>query len=96
MRGPLVGAPGFGAMAYLSDVVGFGDDDLSIVLDDAPTADILRWRRFGSMCESDTTGGYPSRSSDEAPEISRFALSQTASNIGSVSRPVNVFCWLGW
>ena len=37
----------FGAMAYLSDVVGLGDDDLSIVWDDAPTADILRWRRFG-------------------------------------------------
>ena len=37
----------FGAMAYLSDAVGLGDDDLSIGWDDAPTADILRWRRFG-------------------------------------------------
>jgi hypothetical protein len=36
----------FGAMAYLSDVMGLGDDDLSIGWDDAPTADILRWRRF--------------------------------------------------
>jgi hypothetical protein len=34
-------------MAYLSDVVGLGDDDLSIGWDDTPTADILRWRRFG-------------------------------------------------
>jgi len=37
----------YGAMAYLSEVVGLGDDDLSIGWDDAPTADILRWRRFG-------------------------------------------------
>ena len=37
----------FGAMAYLSDVVGLGDDDLRIGWDDAPAADILRWRRFG-------------------------------------------------
>ena len=37
----------FGAMAYVSDVIGLGDDDLSIGWDDAPTADILRWRRFG-------------------------------------------------
>ena len=37
----------FGALAYLSDVVGLGEEDLSIGWDDAPTADILRWRRFG-------------------------------------------------
>jgi hypothetical protein len=34
-------------MAYLSDVVGLGDDDLSIGWDDEPAVDILRWRRFG-------------------------------------------------
>lgn len=37
----------FGAMAYLSDMVGLGDEDLNIGWDDAPAADILRWRRFG-------------------------------------------------
>ncbi len=37
----------FGAMAYLSDVVGLGDDDLHIGWDDTATADILRWRKFG-------------------------------------------------
>ena len=37
----------FGAVAYLSDVVGLGDDDLSIGWDDTPAADVLRWRRFG-------------------------------------------------
>ena len=37
----------FGAMAYLSDVVGLGDDDLNIGWDDTPAADVLRWRRFG-------------------------------------------------
>ena len=37
----------FGAMAYLSEIAGLGDDDLSIGWDDAPAADILRWRRFG-------------------------------------------------
>lgn len=37
----------FGAMAYLSDMVGLGDEDLSIGWDDTPAADILRWRRFG-------------------------------------------------
>jgi hypothetical protein len=37
----------FGAMAYLSEVVGLADEDLSIGWDDAPAADILRWRWFG-------------------------------------------------
>ena len=37
----------FGAMAYLSDMVGLGDEDLNIGWDDAPAVDILRWRRFG-------------------------------------------------
>jgi hypothetical protein len=37
----------FGTMAYLSDIVGLGDEDLSITWDDTPVADILRWRRFG-------------------------------------------------
>lgn len=26
----------------------------------------------------------------------RLAVSSTSSSIASVSRPVNVFCWLGW
>ena len=34
-------------MAYLSDIVGLGDEDLKIGWDDAPAVDILRWRRFG-------------------------------------------------
>lgn len=37
----------FGAMHYLGELVGLGDEDLSITWDDAPAADILRWRRFG-------------------------------------------------
>lgn len=37
----------FGAMQYLGELVGLGDEDLSITWDDAPAADILRWRRFG-------------------------------------------------
>jgi hypothetical protein len=37
----------FGTMAYLSDLVGLGDEDLNITWDDTPVADILRWRRFG-------------------------------------------------
>ena len=37
----------FGAMAYLSDMVGLGDEDLKIGWDDTPAVDILRWRRFG-------------------------------------------------
>jgi hypothetical protein len=37
----------FGTMAYLSEIVGLGDEDLSITWDDTPVADILRWRRFG-------------------------------------------------
>ena len=31
-----------------------------------------------------------------APPASATARAKTASSIGSVSRPVNVFCWLGW
>lgn len=37
----------FGAMAYLTETVGFSDLDWDITWDDAPMADILRWRRFG-------------------------------------------------
>jgi hypothetical protein len=37
----------FGAMAYLGDLVGLGDGDVSIDWEDTPVADILRWRRFG-------------------------------------------------
>ena len=35
------------ARLEIVELVGLGDDDLSIGWDDAPTADILRWRRFG-------------------------------------------------
>ena len=31
-----------------------------------------------------------------AQRVSAAARANTASSIGSVSRPVNVFCWLGW
>ena len=37
----------FGTMAYLSDLVGLGEEGLNITWDDTPIADILRWRRFG-------------------------------------------------
>ncbi len=37
----------FGAMQYLGELVGLGDEDLTITWDDTPAADILRWRRFG-------------------------------------------------
>lgn len=33
----------------------------------------------------------------ESYELARAtARSMTSSNIGTVNRPVNVFCWLGW
>jgi acetyl esterase len=37
-----------------------------------------------------------SRPPNHRAEASRTARAKTASSIGSVSRPVNVFCWLGW
>lgn len=37
----------YGALAYVGEVLGLGDEDLSITWDDTPVADILRWRRFG-------------------------------------------------
>ena len=37
----------------------------------------------------------PRKGYASAPASSR-ALANTASIISSVSRPVNVFCWLGW
>ncbi len=37
----------FGAMAWLADLVGVADDDVSIDWEDTPVADVLRWRRFG-------------------------------------------------
>jgi len=37
----------YGTMAYLSDLVGLTDEELSIGWDDTPLADILRWKRFG-------------------------------------------------
>lgn len=37
----------FGALAFLGDLVGLGDEDLSIDWEDTPVADVLRWRRFG-------------------------------------------------
>ena len=41
------------------------------------------------------TGGSPDTPEDQLP-ASSTARAKTASSIGSVSRPVNVFCWLGW
>ena len=37
----------FGAMAYVSEMIGFTDGDVAIDWEDTPVADILRWRRFG-------------------------------------------------
>ena len=37
----------FGALAFVGDVLGLGDDDVTIDWDDNPLVDILRWRRFG-------------------------------------------------
>ncbi len=37
----------FGAMQYIGDIIGFSDRDFSIDWEDAPVADVLRWRRFG-------------------------------------------------
>lgn len=37
----------FGALAFLGDLVGLGDGDVSIDWEDTPVADVLRWRRFG-------------------------------------------------
>ena len=36
-----------GAMQYVGAAIGLADPDLSIDWDDAPVADVLRWRRFG-------------------------------------------------
>ena len=36
-----------GAVAYVGDLIGLGEGDLSIDWEDTPVADILRWRRFG-------------------------------------------------
>lgn len=37
----------FGALHLAGEMVGFADRDVDITWDDAPMADILRWRRFG-------------------------------------------------
>jgi hypothetical protein len=37
----------FGAMQYLSDMIGFSDGDVAIDWEDTPVADVLRWRKFG-------------------------------------------------
>lgn len=37
----------YGAVAYLSEAVGFSDLEWDITWDDTPMADVLRWRRFG-------------------------------------------------
>lgn len=37
----------YGAMQYVGELVGLGDEDLNISWDDTPVADVLRWRRFG-------------------------------------------------
>ncbi len=40
---------------------------------------------------------HPSRCFPQARGESNFrAAAKTASNISSLKRPVNVFCWLGW
>jgi hypothetical protein len=42
-----VAAYTFGAMQYLGDLIGVTDGDVAIDWEDAPVADVLRWRRFG-------------------------------------------------
>jgi hypothetical protein len=42
-----VTAATFGALAYVGEVLGLTDSDVSIDWQDTPVADILRWRRFG-------------------------------------------------
>lgn len=42
-----VAAYTFGAMAYMGDMIGLTDSDVSIDWEDSPVADVLRWRRFG-------------------------------------------------
>jgi len=37
----------FGAMQYVSEMIGFSDGDVPIDWEDTPVADVLRWRRFG-------------------------------------------------
>ena len=37
----------FGALAFVGDLLGLGDGDVSIDWEDTPVADVLRWRRFG-------------------------------------------------
>jgi len=46
-RRSTVAAYTLGAMAYVGEVLGLGDPDLSIDWHDAPVLDVLRWRRFG-------------------------------------------------
>lgn len=36
-----------GAIQYVGDIVGLGDEDFSVDWEDTPVADVLRWRRFG-------------------------------------------------
>ena len=45
---------------------------------------------------SDSDMGLTVKRSDAPPYRKPFADWNTLSNIGSVSLPVNVFCWLGW
>jgi hypothetical protein len=42
-----VTAATFGAVAYVGDLLGLTDWDVTIDWEDTPVADILRWRRFG-------------------------------------------------
>lgn len=37
----------FGTLQAIGKMLGLADDDVSIAWDDAPVADVLRWRRFG-------------------------------------------------
>jgi hypothetical protein len=42
-----VTAATFGAVAYVGNVLGLTEDDVTIDWQDTPVADVLRWRRFG-------------------------------------------------
>jgi hypothetical protein len=46
-RRSLVAAYTLGAIQYVGEAMGLADPDVSIDWEDAPVADVLRWRRFG-------------------------------------------------
>ena len=59
---------------------------------------VARWSAASRPAESElgVNAGSQAPASSSAPAATSFARRRTASNIGGVSRPVNVFCWLGW